>query len=216
MRLLFIILVVANVALFGYALLQPSARTGPDAPLAQEIEAKQIRVIPAPSPAALAQRAASCLQWGSFADAELDPVRRELVAALPPGRWSEARLPVIANWWVFVPPSTERAIAERKLRELAALGVTDYFLVEAEGPWNLAISLGVFRNEDAANGYMQSLRAKGVRNARVGNRAHRLTQTSMVVRDPDVEVSARLAELALKFPGSELRSGSCPTLASAR
>lgn len=210
MRLLFIILVVANVALFGYALLQRGQHGVVEDFSAREIEAQQIRIIAAPTSSPLAQRTASCLQWGTFTEAELDAVRRELIAALPPGRWSEARVPVVANWWVYIPPSTERAIAERKLRDLNALGVTDYFLVESEGAWKLAISLGVFRNEDAANAYLTTLREKGVRTARVGNRDHRLTQTSMVLRDPTAELSARLAELALKFPGTELRSGSCP------
>ncbi|HZP86927.1 MAG TPA: hypothetical protein VFB54_08890 [Burkholderiales bacterium] len=207
MKALLAILVVLNLSLLAYAVFEP---TGPssDSPLAHQIQAEQIRVIPPPPPSA--QRTAACLQWGTFADAELDPVRRELIAALPPGRWSEARIPVVARWWVFIPPARERADAERKVRELVVLGVRDYVLIDAEGPWRNAISLGVFRSEDAATSFVERLRAKGVRSARIGNRDHRLIQTAVVLREPDAQVSARMAELALRFPGTELRAGACP------
>lgn len=207
MRLLFVILVVANVMLLGYASMQSHAPSA-DSPLAHQIQPQQIRIVPTPSPTA--ERTSACLQWGTFAEAELDRVHRELVAALPAGRWSEARTPVTANWWVYIPPATDRSEAERKLRQLAALGVSDYYLVDAEGPWRNAISLGVFKSEDAATSFLQSLRAKGVRSARVGNRELRLVQTTVVLRDPDAELSARVAELALRFPGSEMRAGTCP------
>jgi hypothetical protein len=44
----------------------------------------------------------------------------------------------------------------------------------------------------------------------VGNREHRLTLTAVRVRDPDAEISARLAELRTQFPGSELKALDCP------
>jgi hypothetical protein len=80
----------------------------------------------------------------------------------------------------------------------------------AEGPTRNAISLGIFKSEEAASAFLQSAQAKGVRGARVGARETRVTQTAVLVRDPDALVSARLAELALRFPGSELRAIDCP------
>jgi hypothetical protein len=73
-----------------------------------------------------------------------------------------------------------------------------------------AISLGIFRSEDAAGNYLDWLRQKGVRSARVGNREHHLTLTAVRVRDPDAQAAARLAELHTQFPGSELKALDCP------
>jgi hypothetical protein len=95
--------------------------------------------------------------------------------------------------------------------ELQALGVSDYFAVEGEGPMRNAISLGIFRSEQAANDFLESLREKGVRSARVGVREHRVTQTAFVVREPDARTSARLAELAIRFRGTELKAFDCPS-----
>lgn len=207
MRLLLSMLVIANLALAAYGLLRTTAAPAPRLP--EQIEAHQIRIVPPPPPAAA--RPAACLQWGSFAASELDGIRRELALSLPAGRWSEARVPVMANWWVFIPATRDDRELARRVRELRGLGIEDYFVIEAGGEFRHAISLGIFKSEEAATSFLEGLRLRGVRNARVGSREHRITQTVMVVREPDVGVSARLAELALRFPGTELKSGACPS-----
>jgi hypothetical protein len=73
-----------------------------------------------------------------------------------------------------------------------------------------AISLGIFKSEEAASKYLETLRDKGVRSARVGPREHRVTQTAFLVRNPDPAISARMAELTTRFPGSELKAKDCP------
>jgi hypothetical protein len=50
----------------------------------------------------------------------------------------------------------------------------------------------------------------GVRSARTGNREHRVTQTVFVVREPDIALTSKLAELRLQFPGSEVKAVDCP------
>ena len=72
-----------------------------------------------------------------------------------------------------------------------------------------AISLGVFGSEAAANGRLEALRAKGVRNAQVGARDTQVTKVSFQVQNPDPATQARISELAQGFPGSELRG--CPS-----
>ena len=133
-----------------------------------------------------------------------------LSQALSPGRWNEARVPVVASWWVFIPPLRDEQELVRKVRELRNLGIEDYYVLEGSGEMRSAISLGIFKSEDTAVAFLEGLRTRGVRSARVGNRDHRITQTVFVVREPDVSVSSRLAELALRFPGTELKSGACP------
>jgi len=206
MRLLLTVLLIANLALAAYGLLHVAA--APEPRLPEPVAADQIRIVPAPPPAQ--SRPAACLQWGSFAPGELDVVRRELSLALSAGRWSEARVPVVASWWVFIPPLRDDEELARKVRELRNLGIEDYYVLAGNGEMRNAISLGIFKSEDAAAAFLEGLGTRGVRSARVGNRDHRITQTVFVVRDPDVSVSARLAELALRFPGTELKSGACP------
>jgi hypothetical protein len=208
MRALFFVLLAANLALAAYALLRPT--NGEPQIVSQQLNAEQIRVIPARAPAAPVARKSACIEWGSFSAAELTQVRRALEPLQLGERLTTAEVSVMAGWWVFIPPLKNRAEMDRKLAELEQLGVADYYAIDAPGAMQFAISLGIFRSEDAANSYLDWLREKGVRSARVGNRDHRLTLTAVRVRDPDARVSARLAELHTQFPGSELKALDCP------
>jgi hypothetical protein len=209
MRVLFFLLLVANLALAAYGLLRPKDAWEPQI-LAQQLNADQIRIIPARAPAAPSARKATCIEWGSFSAADSTQARRALEPLQLGERLTTVEVPVTAGWWVFIPPLKNRAEVDRKIAELEQLGVTDYYAIDAPGALHYAISLGVFRSEDAANSYLDELRQKGVRSARVGTREHRLTLTALRVREPDAQISARLAELHTQFPGSELKALDCP------
>jgi hypothetical protein len=208
MRALFTLLLAANLALAAYLLLAPQQPSMDSRAVPGQINADQIQVIP-PRPAAPA-RTAACIQWGSFAEAELGGVRQALAGMALAERVIEVSVPVVAAWWVYIPPLPDRPAVDAAVRALQDAGVEEYYVVDAEGPARNAISLGIFRSEDSALAFLQSVQARGVRTARMGSREHRVTQTAMVLRDPDEQVSARLAELAQRFPGSELRAVDCP------
>jgi hypothetical protein len=205
MRVLFIALVVLNLALAGYALLP--AGKAPDAHLSQQLNAEQIHIV---APAVLPTGQATCLQWGNFGESEFESVRRGLAGVSPPIAASEVKVPVVAGWWVYIPPLRDRAEVDRKLLELQALGVKEYYAVEAEGAMRNAISLGIFKSEASARAFLAGLQDKGVRSAKLGSREHRVTQLAVLVRNADAQTSANLADLALRFPGSELRTVDCP------
>jgi hypothetical protein len=213
MRLVFTVLVLANLALAAYALLLSDRRSPDAALLEQQLNADKVRIIPPPPPA---PRRSACLEWGTFSDVELSAARRELERLGLMQRASESRVPVVAGWWVFIPPQASRVEVDRRIAELTALGVTDYYAVEGESAMRNAISLGIFRSEEAAGEFLRGLQARGVRLARMGSREHRVTQTVFVLREPSAQVSAQLAALASRFPGSELRAVSdCPERVSA-
>jgi hypothetical protein len=86
--------------------------------------------------------------------------------------------------------------------------VRDIIPVET-GPQRLAISLGVYRTEEAAKARLETLQAQGLRTAKVGPRAQSVQQTIFIVRDPPAQVMARLKEMQGDFQGSELKTGSC-------
>jgi hypothetical protein len=102
-----------------------------------------------------------------------------------------------------------RQDVNEKIGELKALGITEYFLVQDAGRWRNAISLGIFRTEEAARKFLSRLEGKGVRSAVVGERSQKVTAVTYVVKDPDVALTRRLAEIRAEFPGSELRAAAC-------
>jgi len=209
MRLLFALLLLANLALAAYALLTPP-KVSPDAGLLKsQVNAEKIRIVP-PRPAVPVARRSACIEWGAFSANELPPARAAIDGLGLGDRVSTIDVQAVAGWWVFIPPLAGRAEVDRKIAELQEIGVTEYYAVEGETDMRNAISLGIFRSEEAANKFLAGLRAKGVRSARVGERQHRVTQTAFLVRNPDAQISARMAELTARFPGSELKAMDCP------
>jgi hypothetical protein len=70
------------------------------------------------------------------------------------------------------------------------------------------VSLGVFRNEDAAQARLAALRTQGVRTARVGPRELLVPKIWLQVKGVDAPLEARLKEIAGQIEGSELKA--CP------
>ena len=211
MRALFFLLLLANIALAGYASYS-SRQANPDAGLVNlQMNADKIRVI-APRPmVAPARPKAACLEWGTFGAGEVKLAQSVLEPLKLGDRLTAREVQVLVGYWVYVPPLKTKADADRKIAELKNLGVQEYYTVESPNSMRNAISLGIFKTEDAARNYLSSLIQKGVRSARVGSRDHRVNQTAFLVREPDVALTAKLAELRLQFPGSELQAVECPS-----
>ncbi|MGA8006562.1 MAG: SPOR domain-containing protein, partial [Burkholderiales bacterium] len=134
------------------------------------------------------------------------PAARQLLEPLALGaRLSERQVEETANWWVYIPPQSDRQGAQRKGAELKALGVDDFFVMQDAGNYQWSISLGVFRSEAAAQARIADLKAKGVRSAQVGARVSQVPKVWLRVRDTDPALRARLYEVARAINGSELR-----------
>ena len=212
MRILVLLLLLANLTLLGYTKLD-SMGTGEGVRLAQQIQPDKIvllspQQVAALGPAKVAALANVCVEWGPLSDID----KSRALASLEPldlaKLISQKKVEVVANYWVFIPPAPNRSAADRRVEELKALGVRDLLLVDG-GPQRFAISLGIFRTEDAAQARLAALEAQGVKTARVGARVQAIAQTALVVRDPPAPAVTRLKELQGAFPGSEIRIGTC-------
>ena len=208
MRLLFYVLLAANVVLLGVVWLRPP-QTSPDADLLnQQIKPEKVRIIAA-RPLVAPTIKTACLEWGPFGTGEVKPAQSALEALQSDIAITQREVQTVAGFWVYIPPLDTRSEVDHKIAELRKLGVEEYYAVESQGPMRNAISLGIFKTEEAANAYLERLRDKGVRSARAGSREHRVTQTVLVLHEPDVALTAKLAELRLQFPGTELKALQC-------
>jgi len=212
MRTLVFLLLLANLSLFGYIKLD-SLGSGEGVRLSQQVQPDKIKVltpqeVAALGPAKAASLADVCVEWGPLSDTD----RNRALASLEPLDLSrlmtQKKVEVIASYWVFLPPAANRAAADQRLAELKASGIKDLSVIDS-GPQRNAISLGVFRGEEAARNRLASLQAQGLANARLEPRTQSVQQTMLVVRDPTAQAMARLKELQSEFPGSDTKIGSC-------
>lgn len=215
MRWLFFLLLAANIA--ALTLAQFDGGAAGESHHSQPLNAEQIRLVspdslPPLKPAA-ATAPSACLEWGSFTSSELPRAEAAIAKLDLGGRVATRQLEDNAGYWVYIPPLATQEDAEKKISQLEALGVSDYFLVQDNVKWKYAVSLGIFRNEEAAKRFHGALAEKGVRSAVVGKRDQLVKLSLLVVRDPDAAVTERMVELKREFPGTELRATNCSELA---
>ena len=228
MRALFLLLVLANAGFYAWwRHLAPPETSADPAPLARQIEPEKLKVLspaelpppsppkprPAPAAAAAVQAAPAavalkCIEWGSFALTDTPRAEKALEPLALGPRLAQRRTEENASWWVFIPSQRTRQGAVRKAAELKDLGIDEYFIVQEEGPLRWALSLGVFRTEDAAQARLSALRARGVRTARVGQRDTVVPKVWLRVANVDPALERQLADIAPQMEGSELRT--CP------
>jgi sporulation related protein len=221
MRLLFLLLLAANLAFFAWMRFLAAPDPAVDRlPLSQQLDPGKVRIVTAselakaPPPAAPAPAPSkpkpappppiACLEWGSFSPADATRAAQRLEPLGLGARLAQVRGEETAGWWVHIPPQGSRAAALRKAAELKKLGVPDHFVVQEEGRWRWALSLGVFRAEEAAKAHLEALRALGVRSALIGQRETRVPKVWFQVRAIEPALHARLQELAREFEGATL------------
>ena len=230
MRLLALLLVLGNLAFFAWwrYFSPPDAGLDPS-PLGRQISPEKLRVVPpaelakgapakkpaappavaaAPAPAAPAGLPGPCLEWGSFTLTDAPRMEKALEPLALGTRLAQRPTQETAGWWVFMPPQGSRQAALRKAAELKNLGVEEFFVLTDDGQYRWAVSLGVFRTEEAARARLAALRAQGVRTAQVGPREMTVPKVWLQVSAVDPALEARLKEIAAQVEGSELKA--CP------
>jgi len=219
-RLLFLALLAANVALFAWLRFLAPADPGVDRqPLARQIDPGRLRIVTErelakpraapvrPKPAAPPARPSppvACLEWGSFNPAEASRAAKALEPLELGARLAQYRGEETARWWVHFTPQGSRAAALRKAAELRKLGITEFFIVQDPGPTQWALSMGIFTTEEAAKSYLDELQDKGVRTAVIGERETRVPKVWFQVREVDTALRARLDALAADYEGATL------------
>lgn len=169
-------------------------------------------VVPAsaPVPAPVAKAAAkACMEWGEFSGADLARADKALSELKLGDRLARRSVEHAGGYWVYFPPLKNQAAVNNKIEQIKAIGVEDYFVVQEPPLWVNAISLGVFKTQEAAKNHLVSLNKKGVRTAKMGERKRKLNYTVLVLNHIDADAAARLSELQKSFANSELTTVAC-------
>nr|WP_206085931.1 SPOR domain-containing protein [Massilia polaris] len=229
MKFLFWILLSINAALFAYGRgylgnfkgnerepartkNQVSADKLKVVPAAQATAAKAAEPSPAPPAPALQAVAASpaliaCVEVGNLTAQEARRFDSRIAALgqLKPVRQNVTTTEV-GSYMVHIAPQATRAAADSKAEELKNLGVTNYYVIPDNTPMKWAISLGVFKSENAAKTLLAALNKQGVQDARISGRGTQVTRVNYRFRDIDTATRDRLDRIAASFPGQRARS----------
>lgn len=219
MKLAFLLLLLANVVLFGWqqGVFGAGIEAGREPErVARQIAAEKIHVLTPEQLAALRSTARAagnggarlaCLEFGDFDEASLARIQSRL-AALPLGERLRARRVSAPGWFVvYLPPLATRAEAERVAQDLRGRGLRDLVVMGQNSPMPNAILLGSFRDPELAQRHQAELTRRGIAGVRTTERAGTAETTRFEIRDVDAVLAQQLAELQKEFPQSQL--GAC-------
>jgi len=212
MRTVLVLLLLANLSFFAYTRLDRGGGEG--VRLQQQVQPDKVKLltpqqVAALGPSKVAALADVCAEFGPLSDAERSRSLGDLQPFNLGALVSQRRVEVPNPYWVTLGDFANRPAAERRQTELRVLGIGEATIVDSGGG-RFALSLGVFRSDEAAKQHADSLAQRGVRNTSIGQRPQPLAQTMLVVRDPPQPVIARLREMTQQYPGVDVRTGTCP------
>lgn len=233
MKLLFLLLLLVNVALFAWqqGAFGRFAEAGREPErLARQIEPDRFRVLSekdvqvlrerasqaraAATPSAPAGSAApppdlsvaqSCVEFGDFQGTDVARVETALLQ-LGLGSRQTVRAVEMPGWFqVYVPPYKTRAEAERAAADLGKRGVRE-LLVLGDGPLRFGISLGSFKDPELARAHAASLEKLGIKNVRVADKPSPVNAMRYQLRELDAAAAQQLAAIRKEFPAQTLRA----------
>jgi len=219
-RIVFFLLLLANLAFFAWAYFGSGRASEESQLLEQQLNPQDISLLTGDQIAKLAAERAkqadrpkagpkappvACIEFGAFSPAEVSRVQQAFEPLALGTRLSQRRAEEVASYWVFIPPLRSRQSANQKAAELKKLGVEDFFIVLEDAKFRFAISLGVFKTEEAAQSRLAEVRTKGVRTARVGPKETSVQKVYFAIREAPEALVAKLNDLRSGFPGTELK-----------
>ena len=163
---------------------------------------------PKEEPAPAAPEALACIEIGPFNAAEAKRFDTQLARLELGKRISTINVPSteITSHIVFIPSLGSKENADKKAAELKNMGVSNYFIMNDNSPMKWAISLGVFKSENAAKTLLAALNKQGVTSAKIVGRGTSATRLNYQLRDIDQDTRAKIEAIAEKFPSQDARS----------
>lgn len=209
---LFAVLLLSSLVFFAI-MLWGGADDGNALQAQPPLNVDKIRLLPAsavqPVSAVKPEPASVCMEWGSFSENDLPRASAALTRLKLGDKLTKRQTEHVNGYWVYLPPFKSSGEVEKKVAEIKELGLEEYFVVQDEGKWHNAISLGVFKTPDAAHKFRDSVKAKGLTAAKAGERMSKRLFTVFVLKDPDAGLTAKMTALQKDFPGSELKAAAC-------
>lgn len=214
------LLIVLNIALFGYFKLSEPLQAGIQ-PGHEPMRPESLKIVTQEELAALPKNQAAaepvapvmleqagCYEWGSFSSNNIARARGVLEKF---GQAISVRVAApqeATRYWVYIPPRKNPQEAQARIDELRAAGISDTFLVQ-EGRWRHAISLGVFKEEASAQRLAEELRSRGVPDATSAMRNQEGRQFVIDIKDMPSSMAEEIRQLKPDFPYSEIREVGC-------
>lgn len=194
-RLFFLLLVLANLAVFVWAAGYLGAGDDGREPerLRNQLQPERLEVSVGDTPAAAVPAPTGvCRRVGPFGSTEADSLDKSITAQ--GGRVTPISVDEV-SYWVFI-AAVEGKPADNDIATLKKTGFKEFFVVTEEGPNLNAVSLGTYAKEEGAKEKIARLVRNGIKSAKIATRAKPTGQMMLTVRGTPAMLDRSLAGLA--------------------
>lgn len=225
MRGFVFLLILANLLFFAWTQGYLGTASSPDAfRMQQQLLANQVTVVArdVPPPETTQTDAAAkpvenktteaCLALADLSSAVADHLETLVTDKFSGFKLTRTNATPSPSYWVNIPPLASKKDVDTKAGELKKLGLTDFFIVQESGPNNRAISLGLYSSKEAASAYLETLRGKGVKSAKITERQGKPALAQLEIRGPEAQFDT--LRQAISEAQSEIKPGNCKTPAA--
>ena len=181
----------------------------PIAPLMLAPVTAVTKPLPPSAPPAAKVTAKICMEWGEFSGTDLALTEKALAESKLREKLTHRSVEYESGYWVYLPPSANKTALNKRVAAVKTAGIEDFFVVKESTKWNNAISLGVFKTEEAAKLVLAKLKKRGFHTAKMGVRNHKLKFIVFVIKGLDADNVATLGKLQKDFANSELKKIAC-------
>ncbi len=182
------------------------------APVPLQAAASAPATVPAPVvlPVPVAKTAVkTCMEWGEFSGTDLARAEKVLAGFKFGDDLTQRTVEYNIGYLVYIPPLANKTAINKKIQDLKSAGIEEYFVLNETRQLQNAISLGVFKTEEAARHFLDTIKKKGFRTVKMSERKRKLKFIVFVIKNVDAEVEARLLKLQKEFVNSELKQIAC-------
>jgi hypothetical protein len=211
MRLL-LLLVLMNIALFGYFNMDKIAPKTQAS--RQELNPEKLTLLMDTDFATLDKKTllqtplTHCYKWGRFTETSLSEAQEVLRRLDLTAELIEETPKQDKRFWIYYPPLATAEKAKQKAEEIKKLGVDELFIVQ-DSQWRNAISFGLFSDETLANNLFKNLKAKGVKYALKSVRNQGSATSSLLLHSVSPEMAVALYKIRPEFVGTDIHSVAC-------
>ena len=220
-RLFFFLFLIANIA-FGAHLYLSETRAPASPPL--EINRDMLKIVSVADPgraqqeAMAARKLAASLRGSACVDFGVKPAdgtrAQALFAVMNLGdRLAVRNAEDFTRFSVTLPAQKDRRSAETVVANLKKAGIKDVSVMGDN-----SVSLGIYSSDEAAKKASSEILAKGgilVKDLQITPRSPQLREILFTVKEPDVNMVARLTLMQRDYESSSLKAVTCPASSAA-
>jgi hypothetical protein len=162
---------------------------------------------PAAAPTSMQVAAtAACIDVGSFNPVQARRFEAQMASTMPDVRLARRDAQETSSHMVLIPSQGSKEGADRKVAELRRLGLSDLYVIQDSSALRWAISLGIFKSEEAARAHLAALGQRGVQSARLIEHHADVLKVAYQLRGLDDTTRLRLERIKPRYPAQEWRT----------